>query len=85
MNHTTPKFPGQRRDDATPSDHLERNCVIELPYLDAGRRVFVATDEKGWLIGHGMALSDAEATRVLDRLNAALKAHRERPRPTLLP
>lgn len=68
-----------------PADHIKRDSVIELPYLDAGRRVFVATDENGWMIDHGMALSDAEAERVLNRLHDALESHRDRPRPKLLP
>lgn len=65
-------------------DHLHRGKVIELPYLDAGRRVFVATDENGWMIAHGMGLSDADCQRVIARLNDALEDHVRHPRPRLL-
>jgi hypothetical protein len=67
-----------------PTDHIKRDCVIELPYLDAGRRVFVATDENGWMIAHGMGLGDAECQRVIGRLNDALEAHHQNPRPRLV-
>ena len=59
-----------------PHDGLERDCVIELSYLDAGRRVFVAVDGNGWKIGDGMACSDAEVDRVLHRLHDVLDAYR---------
>lgn len=79
MNHRTEDV----RDDA---NELERNAVVVLPYLDAGRRVFVATDENGWMIAHGMAKTDAEMDRVVARLYAALEDHRKRRCPlTLLP
>lgn len=73
-------FPSHR--DAAP--RLKCLCVIELDYLDAGRRVFVATDEKGWMIAHGMGTSDQECDKVLTRLSAALAAYRARERPHLM-
>jgi len=68
----------------TAPDYLQRSKVIELPYLDAGRRVFVATDEKGWMIAHGMGLGDAECRRIINRLNDALDEHERQPRPRLV-
>ena len=69
---------------AAANAHLQRECVIELPYLDAGRRVFVATDRDANMIASGVAGTENEATAILHRLHDALDDSRRRPtRPML--
>ena len=72
--------PSPRATTPPGEDHLQRRCVIELPYLLDGKRVFVATDERGWMIARGMGSTDAECQRVIASLNDALEAPRVGPR-----
>lgn len=77
------KFPAPA--PTTAPDHLQRSEVIELPYLDAGRRVFVATDENGWMIAHGMGLSEEECERVVARLYSTLDQRKAPDRLRIIP
>src|SRR5690242_11913935 len=79
---STLQFP--QRAETPPADHIVRNCVIELPYLHDGRRVFVAVDERGWMLARGMGSGDAECQHIIDTLNNALDQHHAQPKPRLL-
>ena len=78
MRRHTP-LPVEQTKPSAP-DHLQRNAVIELPYLWDGKRVFVATDERGWMISRGLGSTEAECQRIIATLNDALETHQARPR-----
>lgn len=65
-------------DPAERPNHLIPLSLIELPYLDVGRAVYVITDEHAWLIAHGTAASSGERERVRARLRRDLDEHQRR-------
>ena len=79
-----PRHARRKPRDGVMDDHIQRDVVLELPYLIDGRRVFVAVDDKGWRIADATASSETEAQRVIHRLNDALEAHQQRPRLALV-
>ena len=57
-----------------PADEIMRSCVLEMWYLDAGRRVFVAVDRNGEKIGGGFASSEREADALIRHLDDLVEA-----------